>query len=129
MFTVSKASLPESQRIVVAEQGRPTVPVAPVPLAGIARLAARLLGAPMGAVTYAGGQYEHFAGSYGLRERPPPLTRALSRYVTAADAPVRCADLADTEIGTVLPARYGVHAFAGVPLCDDSGHPVGALLV
>ncbi|MBB4743873.1 PAS domain S-box-containing protein [Actinoplanes octamycinicus] len=113
-------------------------PAAPPPMDAIARLAARLLNAPMAAITLVDDVQEHFAGVHKL---PPELTGdgrasltySVCKYIVSLDQPVWSADLLaeqDAELREhPLARQFGVRAFAGVPLRDAGGLPVGSLTV
>ncbi|MBM2616665.1 PAS domain S-box protein [Actinoplanes sp. LDG1-06] len=122
--------LADRQRLAAADRARRTSSARPMPLDGIAQLAAQLLGAPMGAVTFVGRHKEHFAGSYGL---PPRLAAggwastgySVGKYAVIQDAPACVPDLEQHP----LNVDFGVRAFAAVPLRDEDDRPVGALAV
>ncbi|MFG1929014.1 GAF domain-containing protein [Cryptosporangium sp. NPDC048952] len=109
-----------------------------MPLTAIARMAARLLDAPMGLLTLVGDGQEHLAGVFGMPERLVgagriPATYSVCKYMVAADAPVACADMTvETDAGVrehPLARDYGVRAFFGVPVRDADDRPVGSLTV
>ncbi|SHM72111.1 PAS domain S-box-containing protein [Cryptosporangium aurantiacum] len=138
MVVLNAAVLDDAARLAAVERGRRTLPRLRIPLDGIARLAARLLDAPMGVITFIGAEEEHFAGSFGL---PPSLAAggqastaySVCKYMVSIDAPVSSPDmLADDDPQLrehPLAGEYGVKAFLGVPLRDADDRPLGSLTV
>jgi signal transduction histidine kinase/PAS domain-containing protein len=131
-----KAVLAEPQRLAAARRARRMLPGLPMPLDAIARLAARVTGAPMAVVAVMDVEEEHFIGSHGLPERlatdePMPVKYSLCKYVVSADHPVTVMDMAaDPQLRKhALAVDFGVRAFAGVPLRDEADRTVGSLLV
>ena len=138
MAVLDRAVLRDSRRLTAVRRARRRMPALPMPLDAIARLAANLLGAPMGVVTLVGAEEEHFAGLYGL---PQPLAAAgrasiaysVCKYVVSADAPVCSGDMSGDDDPKLrehpLATEYGIRAFLGVPLRDADNVPVGSLTV
>ncbi len=131
MVIVDESVLTDPRRLDAVERVRRALAAAPMPVDDLARLAARLLGAPMAQVTLVGGGDEQVAGGHALPGRlnargALPLDYSVGRYVVSAGAAVRCACL---PAGNLLTTRYGIRAFVGVPLHDRDGRAVGALAV
>jgi PAS domain S-box-containing protein len=123
-------------RVRAVERARRTLPACPVPLDGIARLAARLLRAPTALVTLVGADEETFAGSCGapaalVASGHATLAYSVCKYAVSVDHPVRSGDMAvDPELCRhPLAAEYGYRAFLVVPLRDTADAPIGALTV
>jgi PAS domain S-box-containing protein len=138
MLTFDRRMIGDTRRLAAVDRARRAFPAMPVPLDGVAALAARLLEAPMGAVTLVADAEEHVAGAYGLPEalvadRRVPIAYSVGSFVVSADHPVRCPDAhADVERslhGHPLVLDHGVRAFLGVPLRDSTDQPVGSLTV
>jgi len=130
--------LADPERVAAVERGRRVLAALPMPLQGIARLAARLLDAPIGLVTLVGAEREHFAGSYGVpaslaANAEVPSAYSVCKYTITTDAPVRCEDMrteTDPHIRDhPLAAEYGVRAFLGIPLRDAEDRPLGSVTV
>lgn len=138
MVVLNTAILENPDRLQAVDRARRVLPSLPIPLDGIAKLAAQLLNAPMGVITFVGADEEHFAGSFGL---PSPLATgghapvacSVCKYMVSIDAPVSSPDmLADDDPQLrehPLAREYGVRAFLGVPLRDAGGQPLGSLTV
>jgi GAF domain-containing protein len=100
----------------------------------VARLAARMLGAPIGLITLVDGDRQYFKGAFGLPEplastRETPLTFSICQYAVSFGAPLV---ICDAELEHWLddnPAvsQLGVRAYAGVPLVTQEGFAVGTL--
>jgi signal transduction histidine kinase/PAS domain-containing protein len=138
MVTLEEAVLADPARLSAVEWVRRVMPSLPLPLDAIARLAARLVGAPMAAVSLVGRDEEHLAGAYGLPGRlcsglVLPMDYSVCKYVVSADHPVRGDDMLDgTDPHLVehpLATDHGVRAFLGVPVRDGDDRPVGSLVV
>ncbi|WP_164465999.1 GAF domain-containing protein [Actinoplanes teichomyceticus] len=130
--------LTDARRLAAVERARRVLPALPMPLDAIAALAARLLGAPMGTVTFVGRHEEYFVGVHGLPpglagERHAPLAYSVCKYMVSEDAPVRSPDMAAEDDPALrehpLLTEFGVRAFLGVPLRDADDQPVGSLSV
>ncbi|HEY5427785.1 MAG TPA: PAS domain S-box protein [Solirubrobacteraceae bacterium] len=80
----------------------------------LTRLASRLLGAPVAAITLAGGDREVVTSAVGIQRTETPAARSLCRRVIADAAALVARDAPDGG------------AFCGVPLTDDAGHTLGA---
>ncbi|WP_433222849.1 PAS domain-containing protein [Dactylosporangium sp. CS-047395] len=120
MTSVDDLILRDPVRVAAVARARRLAPALPMPLDALAGLAARLLGAPMGLVTFVGADEEHVAGAYRL-----PSPYPAGRYVVSADGPVSAPDLGDDP----LAAQCGVRSYLGVPLRDGEHRAVGALAV
>jgi len=138
MFEVDDAVLGDAGRLAAVSRARRALPAQAVPLQAIARLAGRLLRAPMAVVTLVSDEEEFFFGSDGL---PPALSAggrasleySVCKYIVCRDYPVACADMINEDGGRLsrhlLAAQYGVRAFLGVPVRDTDDHPIGSLTV
>jgi PAS domain S-box-containing protein len=101
-------------------------------------MAARLLGAPMAAVTLVGRDEQFFAGSHGL---PLSLTSggrasiaySVCKYIVIRDHPASCGDMLHDESRELrehlLLTEYGIRAFLGVPVRDTADRLVGSMTV
>ncbi|MFI7542251.1 ATP-binding protein [Actinoplanes sp. NPDC049599] len=136
MLTLDLETLGSEIRLRAVDQARKVLPVTPLRLDAIARMAAKLLGTPMAAVTLVGWDEDQFLGMYGMPEpfatmRSVPLEYSLCAYVVSADEPVAVGDmLADDDLWNHPAAvEYGIRAFAGVPLRDAANQLVAAVTV
>jgi two-component system NarL family sensor kinase len=102
----------------------------------LARLAAKLLDAPIALISLIDSGREFLTAQVGLPQayagsREWPLTHSLSRYAVANAAPLVVSDartdvvLRDSRAITEL----GIVAYAGVPLTTAAGRAIGALSV
>lgn len=108
----------------------------PVPLDGVARMTARMLDTPMAVVTLVWAGEEEFLGLYGL---PEPFASArrggqefsVCAFVVSADDVVAVSDTLIDERLREHPTvqQWGVRSFAGIPVHDTDGEPVGAITV
>ena len=138
MPVLDEAVLGDGRRLAAVERARRVLPALPMPLDAIAGLAARLLRAPVGVITFVGQRDEHFAGVHGLPSglaagRQAPLAYSVCKYMVSADAPVCSPDMATDDDPKLrehpLLTEFGVRAFLGVPLRDADDQPVGSLSV
>lgn len=138
MSGVNETVLADPVRLEAVERSRRTLPALPIPLDGIAALAARLLGTPMAAVALVGRDEEFFAGAEGLpgslvEPRRQSLDYSVCKYVVNADHVFGSQDLLaadEADLRTHLLLRdFGVRAFLGVPIRDEHDRPVGSLTV
>ncbi|MCW2141152.1 GAF domain-containing protein [Actinoplanes cyaneus] len=138
MIVANEAVLRDPVRLSAVQRARRELPVAPLSADGIARLAARLLDAPMAAVTLVDAEQEHFVGGHNLPASlagagHAPLAYSVCKYIVSQDHPVISGDLLGEQSRElrehVLAEQFGVRAFAGVPVRDDDDHPVGSLTV
>ncbi|HEY0001927.1 MAG TPA: GAF domain-containing protein, partial [Actinoplanes sp.] len=136
--TVDQALLRDPVRLEAVTRARTIMPSLPMPLDAIARLAARLLDAPMGVVTLVGGDEEYFAGVHDLPlalvgEGRAPIAYSVCQYMVSTDHPVCSGDMSADDDPRLrehpLAVQYGIRAFLGVPLRDGDDHPVGSLTV
>jgi diguanylate cyclase (GGDEF)-like protein/PAS domain S-box-containing protein len=105
-------------------------------LDALARLAARLLDAPLALVSLVDLDREFVTAQVGLpvpwaERRGWPLTHSLARFAVANNAPLV---VADARVDPVLREsraveELGIVAYAGVPLTTSAGVAVGALAV
>ena len=130
--------LADPARLAAVDRLRRVLPTLPMPLEGIARLAARLLDTPMGLITLVGDASEYFAGSFGAPESliaggQASVAYSVCKYMVSADAPVSSDDVYLDEDRRIrehpLVTEHGVRAFLGVPLRDVDDRPVGSLSV
>ncbi len=119
----------------VAATGVLAAPADPV-LDRIARVAARILGAPSALVSLVDADRQVFGGCVGLPEpwakaRETPLTHSFCQIVVATGAPVVVSDARDDArvCDNLAIAEIGVMAYAGVPLATPDGHVLGSLCV
>ncbi len=103
---------------------------------GIARLAARLLDAPVAIVSLLDVDREFLVAHVGVPQphaarRGWPLTHSLARYAIANNAPLVVTDArADPVLrDSLATVELGVVAYAAVPLTTAAGHPIGVLSV
>ncbi len=98
----------------------------------IARLAARILGTPIGLVTVMNADYQSFLGTFGTDLAGTERSRALCNFTVLNDAPNLVTDLrADPRYAEnpLVTGTLGLRAYAGVPVRSPDGLPVGALCV
>jgi signal transduction histidine kinase/PAS domain-containing protein len=135
---MDEAVLADPARLGAVTRVQRALPAEPLPMDAIARLAARLTGAPMAAFSLVGRAQVHLAGVYNLPSRfaaglDLPMKYSVCKYVVSAGCPVRCGDMLDGGdpqlSGHLLATEYGIRAFLGVPVTDGEGRPVGVLLV
>ncbi|MDI6103808.1 ATP-binding protein [Actinoplanes sp. NEAU-A12] len=136
MACIDAAVLESAARVQAAVRARGVLPVLPLSLDAVARMAARMLRAPMAVVAVVGAHEEEFLGMFGM---PAPLAAArrtdrensVCAYVVSADAMLAVGDMpADADFAThPWVSRFGVRSFAGLPLRDVGDRPVGALIV
>lgn len=138
MAMLDETVLGDERRLAAVGRARRTVPRLPLPLDAIAGLAARLLGTPIGMVTFVDRDDEHLAGMHGVPPRlasgrRAPLAYSVCKYIVSEDAPVSSADMAAEEDRQLrehpLREEYGVRAFLGVPLRGAGDQPIGSLTV
>jgi diguanylate cyclase (GGDEF)-like protein/PAS domain S-box-containing protein len=103
---------------------------------GIARLAARLLEAPVAFVSLVDVDREFLVAQVGVQQphaaqRGWPLTHSLARYAVANNAPLVVPDARADEVlrDCLAIPELGIVAYAGVPLTTASGRAIGALSV
>lgn len=102
----------------------------------LARLAARVVGAPVALVTAVDRDRQFFKSCLGLPEpwassRETPLSHSFCQHVIAARAPVVITDARkDSRLIDNLAIRdLGVIAYLGVPLITADGQAIGTLCV
>lgn len=100
-----------------------------------ARLAARLLAAPIGTVTFVHPDRQYFVGLHGLPEpwcsqRSVPIDYSYCQFVVVSRAPLLVTDaLRDSRVaGNRSTTELGIRAYAAVPLYSGS-EILGALSV
>ena len=100
----------------------------------IARLTARVLGAPTALVSLVGADRQVFGGCSGIDEpwataRETPLSHSFCQYVVTSAAPLVIADArGDARLCDNLAiAEIGVVAYAGVPIVTPDGEVLGSL--
>ena len=106
------------------------------PFDRLARLAARVVGAPVALVTAVDHDRQFFKSCLGLPEpwatqRETPLSHSFCQHVVAEKAPVIISDARKDErlLDNHAIRDLGVIAYLGVPLITRDGHAVGALCV
>ncbi|HTN22786.1 MAG TPA: diguanylate cyclase [Solirubrobacteraceae bacterium] len=105
-------------------------------LDGLARLAARLLEAPVALISLIDVDREFLAAQVGVPEpwakrRGWPLTHSLARFAVANNAPLVVADARTDAVlyDSSAIGELGIVAYAAVPLTTASGRAIGALSV
>jgi GAF domain len=100
----------------------------------LARLAARILNAPVALVSLVDRDRQVFAGCIGLHEpwasrRETPLTHSLCQHVVASREPLVLSDVREHPgLRESLAVRdLDVIAYAGIPLITERGHVLGTL--
>lgn len=100
----------------------------------LARLAARLLGAPVGLVSLVDDRRQFFPGQIGLpdplsADRETPLTQSLCRTVVESGGILQIDDTNADPQWALHGARtvLGVASYLGAPLIDDQQRVLGAL--
>jgi GAF domain-containing protein len=106
------------------------------PFDRLARLAARVVGAPVALVTAVDHDRQFFKSCLGLPEpwatqRETPLSHSFCQHVVAEKEPVIISDARKDErlLDNHAIRDLGVIAYLGVPLITRDGHAVGALCV
>jgi GAF domain-containing protein len=102
----------------------------------LARLAARLVDAPMALVSLVGSDRQFFKSVVGVSEalaraRGTPIAQSFCRYAVASRAPFVVPDARNHPLvrdNTVIE-EHGVVAYLGVPLVNGEGHALGTLCV
>jgi diguanylate cyclase len=102
----------------------------------LARLAARVLRTPVSMISLVTSDRQFVKSEYGLAEpwrthRRMPIDRSICRHVVCSGRPLVSSD---TRLDPLLASHpaivdLAVSAYAGVPLNDLDGHPLGALCV
>jgi GAF domain-containing protein len=102
----------------------------------LARLAARVVGAPVALVSAVDSDRQFFKSCLGLPEpwatrRETPLSHSFCQHVVAAREPMMISDAREDErLRDNLAIRdLGVIAYLGVPLITRGGHAIGTLCV
>ncbi|GGK23442.1 hypothetical protein GCM10010124_14900 [Pilimelia terevasa] len=129
--------LAQPARLAAVDRTRRVLAGMALPLDGVARLAARLVGTPMGAICLVSSDEDLLVGAYGvphafLRDRHLPLEYSIGKYVVSGgDVVSAVEDLReDPELRAhALVNQLGLRSFLGTPLTDASGAPVGSLVV
>ncbi|HEX2204133.1 MAG TPA: ATP-binding protein [Longimicrobium sp.] len=102
----------------------------------LTRLAARLLGAPGSTVSLVDGERQFFKSHLGLpaplaEARQTPIDESICAHVVMGGAPLVVGDTAADPRFREHPAwlRWGVRAYAGVPVATADGQVLGTLCV
>jgi hypothetical protein len=101
----------------------------------VAAEVAAALSAPVAQVSIVSRAGQTMPGAVGLTgthetDRMAPLEQSICQYVVQADAPLVVADLrTHPTLHDSFAARQGVVAYAGVPLHNRAGEPIGSLCV
>src|SRR5436305_8366869 len=102
----------------------------------LARVAAKLVGAPVALVTAVGRNRQFFKSCLGLPEpwatsRETPLSHSFCQHVVAAREPVIVTDAREDSrfIDNLAIRDLGVIAYLGVPLITAEGQAIGTLCV
>lgn len=102
--------------------------------ARIARLAARLLDAPIASVTLVDADRVLLLGQVGVAEpfatrREWPLTHSPCRLAVVSGAPIVVVDAGADALPHEAPGAPEMVAYAGIPLSTPAGHAIGTLCV
>jgi hypothetical protein len=102
----------------------------------LARLAARVLNAPVGLVSLVDRDRQVFAGCIGLAEpwatqRETPLSHSICQHAVASRQPLIVSDVRRQPVlrDNLAVRDLDVVAYAGIPLITDDGHVLGTLCV
>jgi GAF domain-containing protein len=106
------------------------------PFDRLARLAARVVDAPVALVSAVDSDRQFFKSCLGLPEpwasrRETPLSHSFCQHVVAAREPMMISDAREDERlrGNLAIRDLGVIAYLGVPLITRDGHAIGTLCV
>ncbi|WP_229069900.1 ATP-binding protein [Actinoplanes sp. DH11] len=137
-MVLDEAVLGNPVRLAAVGYALRTLPGRPAHLDDVAKLAARLLDAPMATITLVGAAQEHILGMHGVPDpfrstRLVPMAYSVCKYAVCADHLVHCADMAaeaDPELGEhPLIGEFGVRSFLTVPVRNAGDRPIGSLTV
>ena len=102
----------------------------------LARIAARVLNAPVALVSLMDADRQFFKSCLGMPEpwasqRGTPLSHSFCQHAVASREPLVVDDAREHEVLRDNPAirDIGVIAYAGIPLIDADGHALGTLCV
>jgi GAF domain-containing protein len=102
----------------------------------LARLAAKVLDAPVALVSLVDEDRQYFKSCIGLPEpwatsRETPLTHSFCQHAVASREPLVVEDAREHEVlrDNLAIRDIGVIAYAGIPLIDRGGQPLGSLCV
>ena len=102
----------------------------------LARVAAKVLNAPVALVSLVDADRQFFKSCLGLPEpwatqRGTPLSHSFCQHAVASREPLIVEDSREHELLRDNPAirDIGVIAYAGIPLIDANGHALGTLCV
>jgi GAF domain-containing protein len=102
----------------------------------LARLASKVLNAPVALVSLVDSDRQFFKSCLGLPEpwasqRGTPLSHSFCQHAVASREPLLVEDSREHELLRDNPAirDIGVIAYAGIPLIDADGHALGTLCV
>ncbi|MBO3739357.1 sensor histidine kinase [Actinoplanes flavus] len=140
MPVLDRAVLDAPARLHAVSQARETFAGMPVGFDAIARMTARLTNAPIGMISLLGSAEEELIGRYGVPEWFAPdrhgARHALCAYVVCGNEVLAVEELPAGEGASDDPLRSnplladgGIRAFAGAPLRDEAGRPLGAVSV
>jgi hypothetical protein len=100
----------------------------------LARLAARILNAPVALVSLVDRDRQVFAGCIGLKHpwasrRETPLSHSICQHAVASREPLVLSDVREHPglRDSLAVTDLDVIAYAGIPLVDDAGHVLGTL--
>jgi GAF domain-containing protein len=106
------------------------------PFDRLARMAAKVVNAPVALVTAVDRDRQYFKSCLGLPEpwatrRETPLTHSFCQHAVAAREPVIVSDARKDErlLDNLAIRDLGVIAYLGVPLITRDGHAIGTLCV
>ncbi|GGN20091.1 hypothetical protein GCM10010109_33710 [Actinoplanes campanulatus] len=141
MPMLDRAVLDAPTRLHAVSQARETFAGRPVGFDAIARMTARLTHAPIGMISLLGNTEEELIGQCGVPEwfapdRHGARRHALCAYVVCGNDVLAVEELLAGEVASDDPLRNnpllvdgGIRAFAGAPLRDGAGRPLGAVSV
>jgi GAF domain-containing protein len=102
----------------------------------LARLASKVLNAPVALVSLVDADRQFFKSCLGLQEpwatqRGTPLSHSFCQHAVASRKPLLVEDSREHEVLRDNPAirDMGIIAYAGIPLIDADGHALGTLCV
>ncbi|WP_285549247.1 ATP-binding protein [Actinoplanes regularis] len=141
MPRIDMAVLDAPARLHAVAQARGAFAGKPAGFDAVARMSARLANAPIGMISLLGAAEEELIGRYGVPEWFVPGRRgarrhALCAYVVCVNEVLAIEDLFADEAtaddllqNNPLLVDGGIRSFAGAPLRDEAGRPLGAVAV
>ncbi|GIE44052.1 ATP-binding protein [Actinoplanes lobatus] len=131
-----RAILDAPARLHAVSQARETFAGMPVRFDAIARMTARLTNAPIAMISLLGDAEEELIGRYGVPgwsapDRHGARRHTLCAHVVCGNQVLAVDELLAGEVASDDPLLVdgGIRAFAGAPLRDEDGRPLGAVSV